>query len=82
MVYIDWSDELKASVNRIDLTSCLVTRLTTEKGFYYSPKFSNKGDKIVYRKGEGNETSGFAFGKNGGIYIIPGCWRNAETGDR
>ncbi|WP_428330738.1 amidohydrolase family protein [Mucilaginibacter sp.] len=71
LVYIDWSDELKASVNRIDLTSCLVTRLTTEKGFYYSPRFSNKGDKIVFRKGEGNETSGFAFGKNGGIYIIP-----------
>jgi len=70
LVYVDWSDELKASVNKIDLLSCLVTRLTPEKGFYYSPKFSNKGDKVVYRKGVGNETSGFAFGNNPGIYTV------------
>src|SRR5260221_14751879 len=71
LVYIDWSDELKASVNKIDLTTCQLTRLTFEKGFYYMPKFSNKGNKIIFRKGEGNETSGFAFGKNPGIYTIP-----------
>ncbi|MFI5137533.1 MAG: amidohydrolase family protein [Sphingobacteriales bacterium] len=71
LVYVDWSDELKASVNKIDLLSCLVTRLTPEKGFYYSPKFSNKGDKVIFAKGEGNEISGFAFGKNPGIYTVP-----------
>ncbi len=71
LVYIDWSDELKASINKIDLTTCLVTRLTSEKGYYYSPKFSNKGDKIIYRKGAGNEVSGFTFGGNTGIYTIP-----------
>ena len=71
LVYVDWSDELKASVNKIDLTTKAVTRLTSEKGFYYSPKFSNKGDKVIYRKGEGTETSGFAFGTNPGIYTIP-----------
>jgi Tol biopolymer transport system component/imidazolonepropionase-like amidohydrolase len=71
LVYIDWSDELKGSVNKIDLLTCDVTRLTTEKGFYYSPKFSNKGDEIVYRKGVGNKTLGFAFGGNPGIYVIP-----------
>ncbi|HEY8930542.1 MAG TPA: amidohydrolase, partial [Mucilaginibacter sp.] len=71
LVYVDWTDELKASINRIDLTTCLVTRLTSEKGYYYSPKFSNKGDKIVFRKGEGNGTSGYTFGKNPGIYVMP-----------
>jgi imidazolonepropionase-like amidohydrolase/Tol biopolymer transport system component len=71
LVYIDWSDELKASINKIDLTTCLVTRLTPEKGYYYSPKFSNKGDKIIYRKGVGNEISGLAYGGNTGIYTIP-----------
>jgi imidazolonepropionase-like amidohydrolase/Tol biopolymer transport system component len=70
LVYIDWTDELKGSVNKIDLQTCEVTRLTPEKGFYYMPKFSNKGDKIVFRKGEGNETAGFAFGTNPGIYTI------------
>lgn len=71
LVYVDWSDELKASINKIDLTTCLVTRLTSEKGYYYLPKFSNKGDKIIYRKGAGNEISGLAFGANPGIYTIP-----------
>ncbi len=71
LIYIDWTDELKASINHIDLTTHIVTRLTVDKGFYYTPKFSNKGDKIVYVKGVGNEVSGFAFGENPGIYIIP-----------
>ncbi|MDB5111473.1 MAG: translocation protein TolB [Mucilaginibacter sp.] len=75
LIYVDWSDELKGSVNKIDLTTREVTPLTREKGFYYTPKFSSKGDKIIYRKGEGNEVLGFAFGKNPGIYILA-----ADTG--
>jgi imidazolonepropionase-like amidohydrolase/Tol biopolymer transport system component len=70
LVYVDWTDELKASVNKIDLLTCEVTRLTPEKGFYYAPKFSNKGDKVVYRKGVGNETEGFAYGEKPGIYTV------------
>jgi imidazolonepropionase-like amidohydrolase/Tol biopolymer transport system component len=71
LVYVDWSDALKGSINRVDLATHQITRITSEKGFYYTPKFSNKGDKIIYRKGEGNEVLGFAFGTNPGIYIIP-----------
>jgi Tol biopolymer transport system component/imidazolonepropionase-like amidohydrolase len=70
LVYVNWTDELKGSVNKIDLTSKMVTRLTLEKGFYYSPKFNNKGDVVVYRKGEGNNQLGFAYGVNPGIYVI------------
>jgi imidazolonepropionase-like amidohydrolase/Tol biopolymer transport system component len=71
LVYVDWSDALKGSINRVDLATHQITRITSEKGFYYTPKFSNKGDKIIYHKGEGNEVLGFAFGTNPGIYIIP-----------
>ena len=70
LIYIDWNDELKGSINKIDLATHFVTRLTPEKGLYYSPKFSNKGDKIVFRKGEGNDLLGYSFGKNPGIYIM------------
>jgi len=69
LVYVDWSDALKGSINKIDLTTHQVTRITSEKGFYYTPKFNGKGDKIIYRKGEGNKDLGFAFGANPGIYI-------------
>jgi Tol biopolymer transport system component/imidazolonepropionase-like amidohydrolase len=75
LVYVEWSDELKGSINKVDLTTHLITPLTREKGFYYTPKFSNKGDKVIYRKGEGNEVLGYAFGKNPGIYIV-----SADTG--
>jgi imidazolonepropionase-like amidohydrolase/Tol biopolymer transport system component len=71
LIYVDWSDELKGSINRVDLTTHIVTRLTVDKGFYYAPKFSNKGDKIIFRKGEGNEVLGYAFGKDPGIYTMP-----------
>jgi len=74
LVYVDWSDDLKGSINKIDLTTHQITPLTREKGLYYTPKYSNKGDKIVYRKGEGNEVLGFAFGTNPGIYTL------ADTG--
>jgi imidazolonepropionase-like amidohydrolase/Tol biopolymer transport system component len=70
LVYVAWSDAVKGALNMVDLTTKAVTRLTADKGFYYTPKFSNRGDKIIYRKGEGNETLGFAFGVNPGIYTI------------
>ncbi|MBS7563490.1 PD40 domain-containing protein [Mucilaginibacter sp. Bleaf8] len=71
LVYTTWSDELKGSINLIDLATRHVTHLTTDHGFYYSPVFSNRGDKIVFRKGEGNDVLGYAFGKNPGIYTLP-----------
>ncbi|MCD8739395.1 amidohydrolase family protein [Mucilaginibacter roseus] len=70
LVYVSWTDELKGGINKIDLVTKTVTRLTIDKGFYYSPKFNNKGDVIVYRKGEGNQDLGYAFGTNPGIYVL------------
>ena len=71
LVYVDWTDELKGSINTFNLKTHTVTRLTFDKGFYYSPKFSNKGDKIIYRKGVGNEVLGYFYGRDPGIYTIP-----------
>ncbi|OCX53802.1 amidohydrolase [Mucilaginibacter sp. PPCGB 2223] len=71
LTYIDWSDELKGSVNIIDLRTHLVTRLTTDKGFYYMPEFSNRGDKVIYVKGQGNDELGYFFGNMPGMYTIP-----------
>lgn len=70
VVYTTWSDEFKGSVKRADLRSGKFITLTDEKGFYYSPAFSSKGDRIVFRKGSGNDILGHTFGTNPGIYII------------
>ena len=47
LVYVNWSDENRGSIMKLNLKDSLLTKLTSEKGYYYSPKFSNKGDKIV-----------------------------------
>jgi len=71
LIYVNWSDEYKGSISRYDIAAKTVSTLSIEKGFYYSPRFSAKGDKIVYRKGTGNMMLGFNYGKNPGIYIMP-----------
>jgi len=71
LLYVSWSDDQRGSIYKKDLQSQQVIKLTAEKGYYYGPKFSNGGDKIVFRKGVGNDVLGYAFGKNPGMYIMP-----------
>ncbi|WP_165501785.1 amidohydrolase family protein [Pedobacter frigiditerrae] len=71
VIYTTWSDEFKGAIKRTEVKSGKTTLLTDEKGYYYSPSYSNKGDKIIYRKGSGNETLGLTYGKNTGIFIMP-----------
>lgn len=70
VVYTTWSDELKGAVRRIELKSGKITTLSDEKGYYYSPSYSHKGDKVVFRKGVGNEVLGLTYGRNTGIFIV------------
>jgi len=70
VIYATWNDDLKGSIKRADLKSGKTVTLTDEKGFYYSPSYSGKGDKIVFRKGVGNEVLGYAYGRGTGIYVM------------
>lgn len=71
VIYTTWSDEFKGAIKKTDLKSGKTVTLTEEKGFYYSPSFSNKGDKIVFRKGVGNDVLGYAYGRGTGIFTMP-----------
>ncbi len=71
LIYVGWLDDQRGSIYKMDLQSQVVTKLTTERGYYYGPKYSNRGDKIIFRKGVGNDVLGYAFGKNPGMYIMP-----------
>lgn len=71
LVFVSWNDEQRGAVYKKDLQTEQIIKLTTDKGYYYGPKFSGKGDMIVFRKGSGNDVLGYAFGKNTGIYVIP-----------
>ncbi|SHE87126.1 amidohydrolase family protein [Pedobacter caeni] len=70
VIYSTWNDELKGAIKRTDLKSGKTVTLTDEKGFYYSPSYSNKGDKIIFRKGIGNDVLGYAYGRGTGIFIM------------
>lgn len=71
VVYTTWSDEFKGAIKRTEIKSGKTIALTDEKGYYYAPNYSNKGDKIVYRKGVGNEVLGLTYGKGTGIFMMP-----------
>nr|WP_316748907.1 amidohydrolase family protein [Pedobacter gandavensis] len=70
VIYTTWNDELKGAIKRTDLKSGKTITLTDEKGFYYSPSYSNKGDKIIFRKGIGNDVLGYAYGRGTGIFVM------------
>ncbi|NRF38130.1 amidohydrolase family protein [Pedobacter foliorum] len=70
VIYTTWSDEFKGAIKKADLKSGKTVPLTEEKGFYYSPNYSTKGDKIVYRKGVGNDVLGYAYGRGTGIFTM------------
>ncbi len=70
VVFTTWNDELRGAVKKIELKTGTVTVLSDEKGFYYSPEFSTKGDKVVFRKGSGNEVLGNSFSRGTGLFTI------------
>jgi imidazolonepropionase-like amidohydrolase/Tol biopolymer transport system component len=71
LVYVGWTDDERGAIYRKDLQTGEIIKLTTEKGYYYGPKYASRGDRIVFRKGSGNDVLGYAFGKNTGIYVMP-----------
>jgi imidazolonepropionase-like amidohydrolase/Tol biopolymer transport system component len=70
IVFTTWNDEKRGSIMKFEFKGKKLGMVTTERGFYYSPKFNNMGTSIVYRKGVGNNVLGYIYGKNPGIYTI------------
>jgi Tol biopolymer transport system component len=70
LVYTTWNYQTKAAVVKYSFERKDTSILSHESGFYYSPKFSNKGDMVVYAKGLGNASLGYNYGKNKGIYTV------------
>ena len=69
-VYVTWNDENTGSVSKINLISKQVSKLTTEKGIFRTPRFSPDGKKVVYQKEDGNDAQGNAFCVNPGLYWV------------
>lgn len=70
VVYTTWNDDNTGAVCKINLKDKKVQKLTTLKGIYRSPHFSNDGKYIVFQKEEGNDHMGFTNCTDAGIYYM------------
>jgi Tol biopolymer transport system component/imidazolonepropionase-like amidohydrolase len=69
LAFTTWTDEETGAVVIRDIKTGKETKLTKEKGYYHSPKWSQDGRKIVFRKGGGSDELGYAYGKETGLYL-------------
>ncbi|MDH4037963.1 MAG: amidohydrolase family protein [Candidatus Krumholzibacteria bacterium] len=76
IVYTTWSNDRAGSINRVKLDGGGMKTLTTRPGFYYTPRYSPDGTKIVFDRGRGNAILGFTHGTDPGLY-----WMPAEGGE-
>ncbi|MEL6986372.1 MAG: amidohydrolase family protein [Bacteroidota bacterium] len=70
IAYVTWDDVEMGAVHLLDLTSGNHKKLTTKKGIYRTPSFSNDGNHLVYRKDKGNSHQGYLHTKKSGLYTL------------
>ncbi|MDQ3205043.1 MAG: amidohydrolase family protein [Pseudomonadota bacterium] len=76
LLYTTWSDEALGAIYVRDASgggrpgSSMGKRLTDEKGFYYGPRFSPDGRRIVYSKTGGSGLTGSLWSGDRGIYVM------------
>jgi imidazolonepropionase-like amidohydrolase/Tol biopolymer transport system component len=71
LLYTTWNDEDLVVIRERDLASGTDRAVSTKKGFYYGPRYSRDGSRIVYAKsGGGGLTAGLWSGERG-IYVMP-----------
>lgn len=85
IVYVTWEDDQMGAVKKIRLNGRGEKTLTSEKGIYRTPSFSNDGNQIVFVKERGNSDMGRTFSKEPGVYLMQADGGNlrkiADSGD-
>ncbi len=71
IVYSTWDDLEKGSISKVRSSGGKGINLTTAKGTYTEPTFSNDGKKLVFVKQAGDILRGQAYGNDPGIYWMP-----------
>lgn len=73
IIYTTWNDTTKGGISIIPAQQGQISeRLDLEKGFYFEPQMIKMGNSytVLYRKGGGSEITGYAYGKNQGVYRL------------
>ncbi|WP_115123353.1 amidohydrolase family protein [Marinirhabdus gelatinilytica] len=70
IAYVSWNDLEKGAIFMAPTAGGSPTKITSSKGIYRTPSFSQNGRKLLFRKEKGNGDQGFTFSKKPGIYSI------------
>ena len=76
IVYTTWSDKDLGSVRVVSASGGIGSTVTTEPGIYVEPKFSPKGNNIVFRRLTGGYLLSPEWSLEPGIYLAD---RKAKT---
>ena len=71
LLYITWNDADLVTIVERDLAAGSERKLTTQPGFYYSPRYSRDGRNIVYARTGGSGMTGAMWSGERGIYVMP-----------
>ena len=71
MLYTTWSDADQGRIVEHDFAAGTSRVLTPKPGFYYGPRFSNDGSRIVYAKTSGSSLTGNLNSGESGVYLMP-----------
>lgn len=69
VVYTTWSDAALGAIRTVPLGGGASTRITDRPGYYFTPRYSPDGGRIVYRRGTGNGLLGTLHGVDEGLYL-------------
>ncbi|PRH82376.1 amidohydrolase family protein [Arenimonas caeni] len=71
LLYTTWSDADMGAIHELDLASGQSRKLTTEPGFYYGPRYSHDGARIVYSRSGGGGLTGSLWSGVRGVFVMP-----------
>jgi Tol biopolymer transport system component/imidazolonepropionase-like amidohydrolase len=71
LLYTTWSDADLVTLRERDLASGQERVVSSKKGFYYGPRYSPDGRRIVYARSGGSGLTGGLWSGERGIYVMP-----------
>ncbi len=70
IVYSTWNDENFGAVRVVNVDGTASRAITSVKGHYIEPRFSNDGKQIVFRRISGDGLRGSSHSRNSGVYVV------------
>ena len=76
LLYTTWNDAALVSIVERDLASGSERTLTKTPGFYYGPRYSPDGKRIVFSRTGGSGLTGAMWSRERGIFVLDGTGEN------